>query len=397
MRILIGADQYPEYINGAATFTARLARGLASRGHVVDLVWPAADGHRRDSFDAGLRTHRLSSVRLPSKPAIYACPPWSAAREVDSLMAPARPDIVHVQSHFAVGRSLIRSAKAAGVPVLATNHFMPENVLPHVPLLRHAPAVAARAAWRDLARVYRQVDAVTVPTQRAVQLLAAATDLPPAQAISCGIDLERFHPGPTPSPHVPTLLFVGRLEKEKHVDELLHALSRIAPETSVRLDIVGTGGLRSNLESLSRRLGLQDRVSFHGAVSDDDLVQAYRRADVFVMPGTAELQSLATLEAMAAARPIVAADAMALPHLVTTGENGYLYRPADVAGLSLALTRLLDDLPLRRAMGERSLHKARQHSLDATVTAFEDCYRQLIEPFGETSTNTEGRTLLLAS
>ena len=55
MRILIGADQYPEYISGAATFTRRLARGLAARGHTVDLVHPAAEGGRRESVDAGLR------------------------------------------------------------------------------------------------------------------------------------------------------------------------------------------------------------------------------------------------------------------------------------------------------------------------------------------------------
>lgn len=397
MRILIGADQYPEYVSGAATFTARLARGLANRGHTVDLVSPSADGHRLDSSDTGLRTHRLSSIRLPSKPAMYACPPWSVGREVTSILTAARPDVVHVQSHFPVGRSLIEAARAAGIPVVATNHFMPDNVLPHVPLLRHAPAVVSRAAWRDLARVYRQVDAITVPTQRAVQLLAAATDLPHAQAISCGIDLDRFQPGPTPSPDVPTLLFVGRLEKEKHIDELLHALSRIGSDHSVKLDIVGTGSLRSNLEGLTRRLGLQDRVTFHGAVSDAALLKAYQRADVFVMPGTAELQSLATLEAMAAGKPVVAADAMALPHLVATGHNGYLYRPTDIQGLSLAVIRLLDNPPLRRTMGERSLHKARQHSLDATLNAFEDCYQRLIEPYGETSLAADDRRLLLAS
>ena len=312
-------------------------------------------------------------------------------------MSAARPDVVHVQSHFAVGRSLIQAARTAGVPVVATNHFMPDNVLPHVPLLRHAPAVAGRVAWDDLARVYRQADALTVPTRRAVQLLAAATDLPPARAISCGIDLARFHPGLDAAPHAPTLLFVGRLEQEKHVDELVHALSLVPADHGVRLDVVGTGSLRPQVQGLTRRLGLQDRVTFHGAVTDDDLLAAYRRADVFVMPGTAELQSLATLEAMAAGKPIVAADAMALPHLVADGDNGYLYSPGDVRGLSLALTRLLDEPPTRRRMGERSTQKARQHSLDATVDAFEDVYRHLVGRFGQSARHLDDRTLALAS
>ncbi len=396
MRIMIGADQYPEYINGAAMFTARLAHGLAGRGHTVDLLWPSVDRHRHDSVEAGLRIHRLSSVRLPSKPELYASAPWTAGREVAEIMTATRPDVVHVQSHFALGNSLIRTAKAAGVPVLATNHFMPENVLPHVPLLRHAPTLTAGAAWRHLARVYRDVDALSAPTQRAVELLASATDLPPALAISCGIDLDRFRAAPA-FPHVPTLLYVGRLEQEKHVDELLRAMSRIPADDGVRLEIVGMGSLRTDLEALSVRLGVRERVTFLGAVSDDALVQAYQRADVFVMPGTAELQSLATLEAMASGLPVVAADAMALPHLVADAENGYLYRPGDVRGLTQVLTHLLGSAPLRRRLGEHSRRKASQHSFEATLTAFEHCYDKLIRSRRASLPETTARALLLAS
>lgn len=68
MRILLGADQYPEYINGAANFTARLVAGLAVRGHRVDLTWPAADGRRQISLEHGTKVHRLTSISLPGRP-----------------------------------------------------------------------------------------------------------------------------------------------------------------------------------------------------------------------------------------------------------------------------------------------------------------------------------------
>ncbi|WP_307868541.1 glycosyltransferase [Umezawaea beigongshangensis] len=92
---------------------------------------------------------------------------------------------------------------------------------------------------------------------------------------------------------------------------------------------------------------------------------------VFCMPGIAESQSLVTLEAMAVGRPVVAAGAVALPHLV---HPGLLYRPGDVTGLATALTSLLDDPAIRVRMGADRREAAAAHDLDATPDAFEDVY-----------------------
>ena len=97
------------------------------------------------------------------------------------------------------------------------------------------------------------------------------------------------------------------------------------------------------------------------------------------MPGTAELQSLATLEAMASGRPVIAANAMALPHLVRDDANGFLYTPGDVAGLSARIDRLLGDPLLRRRLGRASRLRAEGHSLDTTLEAFEDCYHTILD------------------
>ncbi len=383
MRIVLGADQYPEYINGAATFTARLAAGLARSGHTVDLVWPAADGRRSTDLEAGVRVHRIRSVRLPGRPRMQVCTPRGATGPVEQILQIARPDVVHVQSHLGLGRTLLRQAQAAGVPVVATNHFMPENLVHHVPLVRRFPEQAARLAWRDLERVYAGADLVTTPTQRAAELLAAATGLPAAEVISCGVDVDGDTGTPGPgSDQSPTVLFVGRLEQEKNVDELLDAFALLEPTWGARLEIIGMGSRRAALEARSRASGLQDRVSFLGAVSDADLQAAYRRCDVFVMPGTAELQSLATLEAMAAGRPVVAADAMALPHLVHHGENGYLYAPGSASGLAGHLSRLLGDPALCVDLGRESRRIAQQHSLGATVALFTTGYAEVVARAG---------------
>jgi glycosyltransferase involved in cell wall biosynthesis len=237
--------------------------------------------------------------------------------------------------------------------------------------------VVARWAWRDLAKVYGQADALTAPTPRAVQLLEQAGGLPGAVSVSCGLDLTRYRRAELQH-DPPTVLFVGRLDEEKRVDELLRALATVPPTVSVRAEVIGDGSKRAELEELAQHLGIAGRVRFRGFVAEGELVDAYAAADVFCMPGVAELQSLATMEAMAAGLPVLAADAMALPHLVRPGRNGWLYPPGDIAVLAGRLTALLTDPALRRRMGAASRDAVAAHDIDRTLDAFESIYEQVV-------------------
>jgi glycosyltransferase involved in cell wall biosynthesis len=115
-------------------------------------------------------------------------------------------------------------------------------------------------------------------------------------------------------------------------------------------------------------------VRFRGFVSDAELVDAYRAAAVFCMPGVAELQSLATMEAMAAGRPVVAADAVALPHLVTPGHNGWLFPPGDVAALADRLASVFDQPGALARMGAASRELITRHDVRSSLDRFETLY-----------------------
>lgn len=152
----------------------------------------------------------------------------------------------------------------------------------------------------------------------------------------------------------------------------------LVPRTlPVFAEIVGDGRCRQTLEELTDQLGIRDRVVFHGLVSDADLLVAYARADLFCMPGIAELQSLATMEAMAAGKPVIAADAMALPHLVKPGRTGLLYSPGDFHALAGHLTELLLDPRLRAELGAAARSLVARHDIDHTLRTFEDLYLPL--------------------
>jgi glycosyltransferase involved in cell wall biosynthesis len=118
-------------------------------------------------------------------------------------------------------------------------------------------------------------------------------------------------------------------------------------------------------------------VVFAGRVPDGDLAALFRAADLFVMPSELELQSIATLEAMASGRPVAAANACALPELVEDGRSGLLFRPGDPDDAARCLGRLGRDPGLRAEMGRRARARAEEHDLARTLRRFEQLYASL--------------------
>ena len=380
LTILIAADTYPPHINGAAQFGYRLAKGMTGLGHNVHVLACRADnGKSFTEFRSEATVHRLRSHGVPTHEYFRICLPWEIKKEISLLFDRVQPDVVHIQSHYMIGEHVLYEAVRRGIRIVATNHFMPENLNPFLPFPQWFKNIIGRISWKDMGKVMGKADVVTTPTPLAAKAMHQHAFLRKVLPLSNGIDSAAYEPQPGEQiePHAhPTVLFVGRLAEEKHVDVLIEAVSKTPPELKVHLEIVGGGEVRSNLENLVQRLGLGDRVKFLGLASDEELRKAYIRADLFCMPGTAELQSLVTLEAMSASTPVVLADAMALPHLVRDGENGYLFTPGDSDDLAKKITLILE-LPAdqRAVMGQASRQMVEPHSIQGTLQTFEDLYR----------------------
>nr|WP_026449283.1 glycosyltransferase [Actinopolyspora mortivallis] len=387
LRIVIGAVMYPPDVNGAATFGHRLATGLAARGHEVHVICHATDRQSHTTVEDGVTVHRVASYGTPVHPTTRVCPPWRASGAAKRLLREIRPDVVHVQSHFFIGRGVINAARALGIPLVATNHFMPENIFGYLRVPRGLQSLVSRVLWRNLIKHYSKAAMVTAPTPRAVRLLRENGFEKRALPVSCGIDVNRYRSAAAeyreqhPCPERRSVLFVGRLDEEKHVEDLLRAVSLLHTEEPVCLEIIGDGSRRETLEELAGELGITDRVRFAGFVDEQELLAAYARADVFCMPSIAELQSLATMEAMSARTAVVLANAMALPHLVRPGRNGWLYPPGDVHALAKAIDEIVADRSVIDSMGAFSEHIISEaHDIDAVLARFESVYRHLIDP-----------------
>jgi 1,2-diacylglycerol 3-alpha-glucosyltransferase len=104
----------------------------------------------------------------------------------------------------------------------------------------------------------------------------------------------------------------------------------------------------------------------------------YRVADLFIIAGVAELQSIATMEAMASGLPVIAADATALPVLVHHGENGFLFPVDDVQALAAAAVAILSNEPLRKQMARKSQGLIKVHDIDKVVQQYEMLYSRML-------------------
>ncbi|MFT4307308.1 MAG: glycosyltransferase [Microbacterium sp.] len=376
----MACDTFAPDVNGASRFAERLAAGLTLRGHDVHIVTPSV-GHRNGGTfteeieGVPLTVHRIPAVRWKPHDWLRFVWPWRAKHYARRVLDAAPADVVHSQSHIVLGRALTRIARRRGIPVVATNHVMAENIIDFTTLPPLLDKLFVKLAWADARRTFRLSRAVTTPTRKAAEFLEGTIDIHGVIPVSCGIDAGNYRPDLAPRERK-RVLFVGRLTTEKHVNVVLRAVAKLAPEHDLVFDVVGGGDQLNNLRQLTAQLGIEDRVFFHGRTSEADLREFLSRASVFAIASIAELQSIATMEAMASGLPIVAADAVALPHLVHDGENGYLFEPGNADDLADKLELVLTASPDEyRRMQQASLDGVKIHDIEHTLDTFEKLYR----------------------
>lgn len=390
MKILIAADLYWPTINGVATFSRNLALGLASRGHEVLVVAPSQrrSGLSGEEMDENVLVKRTVSIPFPFYQNFRIS--VSPRREIKKIIEDFEPDVVHIQMLLGIGQATMRYANRYNIPVVATNHAIPENLLDNIRMLARVSKPLSYIITEYGARFHAKADYVTMPTQAAIDMLAGGRELPdlPIEPVSNGIDLSKFKPSrPKAStlkkfgiPANATIIsYIGRLDAEKHVDVLLNAFNEVLLSTdqSVHLLVVGFGTEEDRLKNQAYELGIDRKITFTGRVSDEEIVELHKVGTVFCMPSPSELQCISALEAMASGKPLVAVDAGAVPELCQEGKNGYLCEKDDVHQIAESLQKLVEDPAKCRKFGKSSLEIAKTHDIQHTLERFESIYQQV--------------------
>jgi glycosyltransferase involved in cell wall biosynthesis len=179
-----------------------------------------------------------------------------------------------------------------------------------------------------------------------------------------GLDLARF---PDPAPRTALaegepvrLLTVGRAVQKKGFDDLLTALSMLPQGLPWRLTMVGSGPLLPDLKRQAERAGLSARISWTGALPQDQVIAHLQGADLFVLPskpgedGDRDGLPNVLMEAASQGLPLISTRFAAVPEFIRDQEEGLLVPPGDPTALAAALERLIADADLRMALGMKA-------------------------------------------
>lgn len=348
-------DPFPN-LKGSGTRIARLATALAGAGAEVTLL--TLPGTCRIDLPHGVVLRPLRIVEDN-----YLCRALAFRDAVARELVALAPDVVHFRGPFE-GQAAVAYARTH-----RARSLFEVNGLPSVELRYHYPAVATAASFEGKLRRAEEallLGAGAVITQsRATERFLALRGMPAGRSavIANAADPLPLSGCAHQSSGAPRVLYVGTLAPWQGLPDLLVAMRRAGRTVDLRLDVVGWGQKRWRrwLERRARRLKVDDRVAFHGAVPRSELAGLVAASDICAAPLRRDRRNrvqgcspIKLFEYMAAGRAVLATSLPCLQEIVRDGETGILARASHTSDLSARLVDLATDAALRARLGARA-------------------------------------------
>lgn len=392
MKILIATDWYKPIVNGVVTSVTNLERELLAKGHDVRILTLSNSLHSRKEGNVYyIKSVSADKLYPGARASIYLF------GELYDEILKWSPDIIHTQAEFTTFIFAKRIVKALGIPHVHTYHTVYEDYT-------HYFSINEQIGKKTVAYLSRRLldalDEVIVPTAKVKRLLEGYGVIPRISVIPSGIRLDSFyqntndleqkelksHLGIAPDKKV--LVYVGRLAKEKNLDELLDYYKRLDRNDTVLL-ITGIGPYRSRLEKLVDAMELTDRVIFVGLVEPSTLHKYYKLGDIFVSCSTSETQGLTYIEALACGVPPICRRDFALEGVINDGINGYQYDTFEE--FKSRVEELLSDETKRTEMSGRAVENSLGYSTGIFADSVEELYSRVLNKHNDIADKKEGR------
>jgi len=284
-----------------------------------------------------------------------------------------QPDVIHVMNPTFIGAVGTIMSQVGNVPLVGSVHMDIDTYV-----TQYAGAWGLPIAWGYF-RLWHNRAAVNLAPSTATLAQITQHGIHRGRHWQRGIDLTRFQRLPRNQamrcrltnnhPDDLLLLYVGRLTKEKGVEQL----RELCALPGVRVALVGGGPQ----ESETKRYFAHTNAQFTGILTGADLIDAYNAADVFVFPSQSETFGLAPLEAMACGLPVIAPFVGGLRDTLQDGFNAIVYDPTRPQSLIDAVITLRDNQTLRQSLGEQAHTYAQHKSWQASMDQLIDIYREL--------------------
>lgn len=365
MKILITTGIFPPDIGGPATYVPLMAEALSRRGHDVRVLTtcePESDPADKFPFEVRrlnrraflplrfLRTFRAVLRHGRESDVIFSNGVFFESALAARLLR--KPLVMKI-----VGDKAWETASRWGWTQDSFHDFQNRRQSRKTEWLKKFRSLPPRMADRVIVPsgyLRQTIESWGTPKRKATVVYNAA---PSPSPTSAGAKQEPFH-----------IVMVGRLIPLKQVDAVLRVLSTIS---GARMTVIGDGAERSSLENLAGSLGLTERVVFAGVQTPEQVAQTLRGSHVLVLYSTHEGFPHVALEAMAQGVPVIGAQSGGIPEVVRHKENGLLVSAREEQSLRDALTRLMKDGDLWRALSDGARRTVESFSRDGMVSETE--------------------------
>ncbi|MGY4396207.1 phosphatidylinositol alpha 1,6-mannosyltransferase [Sphingomonas sp. UYAg733] len=377
LRVALFSGNYNYTRDGANQALNLLVGHLLAQGVKVRVYSPTS---RRPAFAPTGDLVSVPSLKLPGRDEykIARGLPGSIRRDIAAFA----PNMIHVSAPEFLGHRAVTYARRHGIPAVASLHTRFETYPSYYGLKFVEPALI-----KLLTRFYNRFDQVVTPGQSMASMIQHWGVTTPVSIWSRGVDHQRFRPGARDldwrrslgiADDEVAIGFLGRLVLEKGLDIFADVVAALqARGVKHRVLVIGDGPARG---------WLAERVpdaAFAGFQRGDDLGRAVASMDVLFNPSVTETFGNVTLEAMAAAVPVVAARATGAVDLIEDGVTGYLVPPRDVNAYTDAIARLVQNDEARRAAGAAGHARAAAYQWDAINQTVIDTYLDVMHRRGE--------------
>ena len=367
MRIAMMTDSYFPTRDGVVTSICTIKESLEELGHEVFIIAPEPEKEKRQEG-----VYYFKAVKFKSYDGYYV--PIFPTNKIEMLKK-INPDIIHIHGVATMAIRGLICGHTLGIPTVMTFHTMVDDAAQYYSPIKLPPETMNRLVWIYLRQILKRMDVVVTPTACIGEEIkghgAVCRNL---VTVPTGAKTDVFHPGMPYDDLVSkyglegkrVIIHVGRVSYEKDIDMVIRAMRHV----DAHLLIVGKGPAKDDLEELVKSLRLEDKITFTGFVSDEDLPRFYNMGDVVVSASKFETQGLTILEAMATGKPVACRNGRAFAEIVKDGVNGYLFDDDDEC--VRAIERCLDaPEDVRRASFETAMENSRAKSIERYVKAYE--------------------------
>ena len=371
----IGITCYPTY-GGSGILATELGKLLALRGHEVHFISSALPYRLQPRYRERLYFHEVEMSRYP----LFEHSPYdlALAAKMREIYLQEKLDLLHV--HYALPHAVSaflasRMVAPRRIPVVTTLHGTDITI------------VGKEKSFFEITRLGINESCVVTAVSKYLENQTNRVFYPdkPIRHIYNFVDFNLFRPGPIPCDRShfakadQVIYFhLSNFRPVKRIPDVINTFAETIKEVDGVLLLAGEGPASSQAREMVRDLGIQDRVSFLG--KQEDIVTFLNLADVFLFPSEVESFGLATLEAMACEKPVVASRSGGIPEVVEHEVTGFLADVGDLKSLVEASVVLGKSESLRHKMGTAGRRRGMEKfHPDIILPQYEAAYREAVE------------------